>query len=418
MNSRRHFLKAMSSAGLIAFSSPRESHAREQDALAAARQMKNTIVKSIAVYVVKVNARGNWVFVQLTTHDGVVGIGEASHGGNDVSKTNVEQELQGFFELVKEQSPFAIGQYRQRGWQRARASRTSATAFSAIEQALWDIQGKTLGIPVHQLLGGKLRDNIKVYANINRGTNEKDEQGRRLASAFQRNAELAVGQGFKAIKMAPFDEMKPLPSTTGQIESDISHAIECLRAVRQTIGNDVDLLVDVHSHLNEALGIEVAKALEPLKLFWYEEAVNPQKFVKEAKAITEATVLTTAGGESVFGREGFAPLIESKAFDILMPDVKHCGGIQELKYIAAMAETAGLSVAPHNPSGPVASAASVAAVATIPNFSILELAYGEVPWRSSLIDPAEEFSNGFTRITDRPGFGISLNVKQLGKYKV
>jgi galactonate dehydratase len=372
----------------------------------------------IHVHIVKVNHRGNWIFVELLTNKGISGIGEGSHGASGTtteSKDLLYKYVNTFFSFVKNESPFLIEQYRQRAWIHAREGRNAATVFSAIEQALWDIQGKALGVPVHQLLGGKLMDKIRTYANINRATNEYDSSGRRTAAAFQRSAAIALQQGFTAIKMAPFDEMKKLPSTSSQIHADIDHAIACLEAVRKTIGTEVDLMVDVHSHLDEKLGIEVAKRVEPLNLYWFEEPVNPQKFVLETKAITNSTERTTAGGESIFGREGFTPLIQHKALDILMPDVKHCGGMLELKYIAAMAETAGLHVAPHNPSGPVATASSVHAVATIPNFKILEMAHGEVPWRSSLIQPEEQFENGFITVSNNPGIGITLNKKELSK---
>lgn len=373
------------------------------------------IITDIKIYTVKVNQRGNWIFVELKTNKGINGLGEASQGGAEGSKS-IQDEILAFFNLIKGGAAFDIENYRQRGWKRAQSGRVSSTAFSAIEHALWDIKGKALGVPVHQLLGGKIRDKIKAYANINRATNERDANGRRPAYAFQQNAELALKNGFKAIKMAPFDEMKPLPSTPQQITADIDHAVGCIEAVRKTIGNDIDLLVDVHSHLDRTLGIETAKRVEPFNLFWFEEAVNPSKYPEETKAITESTTKTTAGGESIFGREGFAPLINLKALDILMPDVKHCGGILELKYIAAMAETAGLSVAPHNPSGPIATAASVHAVSTIPNFAILEMAYGEVPWRSELVTPVEQFVDGYITVNDNPGLGYILNEKELVKH--
>lgn len=375
------------------------------------------VVTDVQVYILKVNQRGNWVFVELKTNKGITGLGEASHGiTNAESEQNLRQEVSSFFGFVKGESPFAIEQYRQRGWERARSGRSARTVFSAIEQALWDIHGKALGVPVHQLLGGKVRDRIRVYANINRATNERDANGRRPAAAFQKNAEAALKQGFKAIKMAPFDEMKALPSSPQQIRDDIDHAVHCLEVVRKTIGNEIDLLVDVHSHLDQSLGIEVAERVKPLNLFWFEEPVNPEKYVAETKAITDATSQVIAGGESIFGREGFAPLISSKALDILMPDVKHCGGILELKYIAAMAETAGLLVAPHNPSGPVATAASIQAVAAIQNFSILEMAHGEVPWRSDLTIPSEQFVDGYVTVSDRPGLGFGLNYKEVTKH--
>ncbi len=403
--SRRSFLKKSSLAAFIpsALHSPFWSDALQKEA--------KLIVTDLKIHVVKVNQRGNWIFIELMTNRGITGLGEASHGapGTAEGLQRMQKELSAFFEMMKGEPSFSIEQYRQRGWKNAQTGLAASTAFSAIEQAMWDINGKALGVPVYQMLGGKVREKIKCYANINRATKEKDAQGRRTASAFQKSAELALQQGFKAIKMAPFDEMKPLPSTPTQIKSDIDHAIHCLEAVRKTIGNDIDLLVDVHSHLDETLGIEVAQRVEPLNLFWLEEPVDPEKFVHETKAITDSTTKTTAGGEYIFGREGFAPLIDAEALDILMPDVKFCGGILELKYIAAMAETAGVQIAPHNPSGPIATAASVHAIAGIPNLSILEMAYGEVPWRENLVSPAEEFTDGYTPITDQPGLGYQLN---------
>jgi galactonate dehydratase len=418
--SRRNFLKSTYLGALIPLSMTTASKAgAKENNLLEIHKDTSLVITDINVHVVKVNQRGNWVIVELKTNKGITGLGEASHGTVGTTgdgQQSIQKELADFFELVKGTSSFSVEQYRQRGWAQAQAGRTSHTAFSAIEQALWDINGKALGVPVYQLLGGKIRDKVKAYANINRATNEKDANGRRPASAFQQNAELALKQGFSAIKMAPFDEMKALPSTPQQIQADVDHAILCIEAVRKTIGNTIDLLVDVHSHLDQALGIEVAKRVEPLNLFWFEEPVNPEKFVKETKAITDSTSTTTAGGESIFGREGFAPLIQAKALDILMPDVKHCGGILELKYIAAMAETAGLKVAPHNPSGPIATAASVQAVATIPNFAILEVAYGEVPWRSLLTTPEEQFVDGYVTISDQPGFGFQLNKTEVAKH--
>ncbi len=420
-SSRRKFIKGSVLTSLLGALAPVTSLASGKKSFERSLHFEESklIVTDVQVHIVKVNHRGNWVFVELKTNKGITGVGEASHGvigSTAEGQQKIQNEVASFFELVKDESPFLIEQYRQRGWQRARSGRSERTVFSAIEQALWDIQGKSLGVPVHQLLGGKVRDRIRAYANINRATNEKDANGRRPAAAFQKNAEVAVEQGFTAIKMAPFDEMKALPSTPEQIKQDIDHAIGCIEAVRKTVGDKIDLLVDVHSHLDESLGIEVAKRVEPLNLFWFEEPVNPEKYVAETKAISDSTTKATAGGESIFGREGFAELIRDKALDILMPDVKHCGGILELKYIAAMAETAGLQVAPHNPSGPIATAASVQVVATIPNFIILEMAYGEVPWRGELISPAEQFTDGYITVSDRPGLGFELNHKEVLKH--
>ena len=379
-------------------------------------------ITEIVVHTVKVNQRGNWYFVELQTNKGISGLGEASHGFT-ASTTNGEalltSEIASCFELIKGESPFSVELFRQRGLQRAQASgRTAVTAFSSIEQALWDLAGKALDVPTYELLGGKLRDKIKVYANINRATNERDDQGRRLISSFQHNAELALKSGFKAVKLAPFDDMKPLKTATPQqIEADINYAIACTEAVRQTIGDSVDLLIDVHSHLNRSLAIDTAKRLEKTKLYWFEEAVDPQTQLDDTKAITDAIQQPVAGGESIAGRAGFAPLINSKALDIIMPDVKHCGGIQECRYIAALAEAAGgINVAPHNPSGPISTAASVQVCAGMPNFSILEFAYGEVPWRADLVNPSEQFQDGYLPVPQGAGFGYTLNRAVINKH--
>ncbi|TLU99541.1 mandelate racemase/muconate lactonizing enzyme family protein [Dyadobacter luticola] len=380
------------------------------------------VVTDLQIHEVKVNARGNWHFVELKTNKGLTGLGEASHGfAVKEGPAQLHSDLSRIFELVKGESPFNIEQFRQRGLkQAAEKGKLSITAFSAIEHALWDLKGKALGVPVYDLLGGKLHDKLKVYANINRATNARDAHGRRLIPDFQRNAENALKTGFKAVKLAPFDDMKALKaSNPTQIASDIHYAIETVEAVRTTIGKDIDLLIDLHSHLDRELAIKTAKRLEGVNLYWYEEAVDPEQFPEDTKAITDAISQKSAGGEAIFGRKGFDKLIANRAFDIIMPDVKHCGGIQELRFIAALAEsTENISIAPHNPSGPVSTAASVQVCASIPNFSILEYAFGEVPWRAELLSPVEHFDQGYIHVPDAPGLGHAFNAEVLKKYHV
>lgn len=155
---------------------------------------------------------------------------------------------------------------------------------------------------MYELLGGKLRNELKVYANINRATNERDANGRRLIPAFQANAEQALKSGFKAVKLAPFDDMKPLKtSDQRQIGEDIDYAVNCIEAVRNTIGPETDLLIDVHSHLNRELAISTAKRLEKANLYWFEEPIDPQQFPAETREITEAIQQTSAGGNPFSG---------------------------------------------------------------------------------------------------------------------
>ena len=163
--------------------------------------------------------------------------------------------------------------------------------------------------------------------------------------------------------------------------------------------------------------INIAKELKAANLSWYEEPIAPTQ-VENTKLIHDAITQTLAGGEFLFGIDGFKPLCEINAVDIIMPDVKHCGGMWEATKISALAETFGVKVSPHNPSGPISTAASVALCAAIPNFDILEYQWGEQPWRSSLVVPTEQFTNGTIMVSTEPGYGISLNQQVLEEHRL
>ena len=378
---------------------------------AAAKSVPPLKITGIEIFVVKVNARGDWVFVRLKTDKGVTGLGEASQGGGFTRASGdrnaaMQKALGEFFELARDQSPFEIQRYRERGRLKARAGgRLTVTAFCALEQAMWDVAGRALGAPVYALLGGKLRDELEVYANINRATNVD-----RSPEAFAANARRAVDEGFRAIKAAVFDDFPPLTSPQPVLDKSKELGIARVEAIRKAIGPEVKLMIDAHSHFDVPLAVEVAKRLEPANLFFYEEPVNPERLAETVK-IRSAIKQTMAGGEVLFGVEGFAPLCRNRALDVIMPDVKHCGGILEARKIAVVAEVDQVKLSPHNPSGPVAMAASVQLCAGIPNFLILEYAWGEAPWRPELIDPPERFVAGKIRVPDGPGFGVELNEK-------
>jgi len=278
----------------------------------------------------------------------------------------------------------------------------SATAFSAIEQAMWDLAGRALGVPTYTLFGGKVRDSMPVYANINRATNPRTPDG--FAAAARR----AVGDGFRAIKAAPFDGF-PAPGSPGsQIDAAVDAGIAAVVAMRAAVGPEVDIMVDCHSFFDVDRAVAVARRLEPQRLTWYEEPVAPER-VEDTLAIKRRIRQPMSGGEVLFGVAGFAPLVQRHAVDVIMPDVKHCGGLLELTRIAAAADAEGVTVSPHNPSGPISMAASVQVAAGMRNFNVLELQYGEVAWRGELLTPPERFVNGRITVSDRPGFGITLN---------
>ena len=280
----------------------------------------------------------------------------------------------------------------------------SATAYSAIEQALWDLAGQALEIPAYDLFGGKVRDRLPVYANINRATTLRTPEG------FAATAKKAVQDGFRAIKGAPFDGFPKPGASQAEIRSAVDLGIACVAAMREAAGPDVEVMVDCHSFFDVPLAQSVAERLERYNLAWYEEPVAPER-IEETLQIHRSIRQPMAGGELLFGIKGFEPLCRSHAVNVIMPDVKHCGGLLEMTRIAAMAHADGVSVAPHNPSGPVSTAANVQIAAGMVNFRLLELQWGEIGWRSELIVPEERFERGSIQVPERPGFGIRLNDK-------
>ena len=191
-----------------------------------------------------------------------------------------------------------------------------------------------------------------------------------------------------------------------------------MEAIRKAAGPQVEVYIDCHSFFDIPLAIEVAKRLEPTNLGWYEEPVPPER-TAETIAIKKGIRQRMSGGEILFGMEGFRALCEQKAVDVIMPDVKHCGGLQEARNIAALANLhGGIEVSPHNPAGPVSTAASAQLCAGIPNFKVLEYQWGEVEWRHELVTPAEVFRGGQIQVSDRPGFGIELNDKSIRAHSV
>jgi galactonate dehydratase len=376
-------------------------------AFAADTRPPKVTISGLEIFRVHVNRRGDWVIARLQTSAGVTGIGDASQSGNDESMIRFMRQ---FFEAMRGRSVYDIEYLRGMGMKEAERSKLpAAVAMSALEQCLWDIRGKVVGEPVYQLLGGRVQPRIRLYANINRSTEPRTPDG------FAEMAGRALAAGFDAVKLAPFDEM-PRNLANGDIIEDFTkRGIACAQAVRRKIGPERDLLIDVHSHLDLRRGLELARRMEPLNLFWIEE-VTPAEPIENLAAINREAKAPTAGGESILGVKGFYPYIRGQAVDIVMPDPKYCGGVLELKKIAAIAEGAGLQVSPHGPASPVGTMAAAHVSATLPNFLILEYSYGEVPWRAEFIDPPETILDSALTLSERPGFGIALNERMAKKY--
>lgn len=355
-------------------------------------------ITNITPLVVQVNRRGDWVFVQIETDAGITGVGEASHSSNDALCLTV---LAQFATQLKGKDPLQIASIRQ-SLRKSDGGRVYNTALSAVEQALWDILGQYLEVPVHVLFGGAMRDRIRLYANINRHVNDRTPEG------FARAAVQAAEQGFTAIKLAPFDELRPGDHIRTGPKATWRPGVERVRAVRRAIGDSVELAVDCHSRMDRAEALVIAEELADCNLFWFEEPVHHTQ-PEDLRLITETVSMPTASAESIFGIEGFRPFLTQRTVDAIMPDVKHCGGILELTEIAAAARMNRVLVAPHNPAGPLSTAATAQVASTWSNFYILEYAWGEVDWRADLLDPVERIEDGYLVLSHEPGLGHRLN---------
>lgn len=364
-------------------------------------------ITDIEPVVIHVNHRGDWIHILVHTDQGITGLGEASHSSNDAL----------LLDLLAHIKPSLIGESAiniHALWQKMASlqmGRIGQTLLSAIEMALWDAFGQWVGQPIHGLLGGALRKKIRLYANINRHVQDRSPAG------FAAAAAQAVDEGFTAIKLAPFDELRPRNHIRTGPKATWRNGVERVRAVREAIGDEVELAIDCHSRMEQSEAIIVGQELADCNLFWYEEPVH-KTMHNELAAVTQAVPQTTASAESIFAVEGFRPFLERHLVDVLMPDVKHVGGLQETKNVAEAARASGLLIAPHNPSGPVASVASGQICATLRNFYILEYAWGEVDWRAQLLEPAERIEDGHLIVSDEPGLGHRLNPDLVHEHRV
>ena len=345
--------------------------------------------------------------VVVETDAGITGVGEASHSSNDaLCVAAVDQ----FGQALEGEDPRQIARIRQM-LRHKNGGRAYNTALSGLEQALWDVLAQSLGVPLHVLFGGAVRDRLRLYANINRHVRDRSPDG------FAQAARQAADEGFTAIKMAPFDEMRhPYRYRTGP-RADWRPGVERVRAVRKAIGDEVELAVDCHSRMEVSEAVVVGLELAELNLFWYEEPVaytDPEGLAAVAGRVPQPI----ASAESVFGIEDFRPFTAERCVDVIMPDVKHCGGILELNEIAAAARMRQVLVAPHNPAGPLSTAATAQAAVTWPNFYILEFAWGEVDWRSELLSPPERIEEGHLVLSQEPGTGHRLNPKTVEAHHV
>jgi galactonate dehydratase len=338
--------------------------------------------------------RTNLVFLKVYTDDGIDGVGEATL---EWKTETVVAALNELARVVVGKNPFQteaiIEQlHRDSYW---RTGAVFRSALGALEAALLDIKGKALGVPVYELLGGKQRDKVKCYAN-------HWFFGAMTPAEFHAKAKAAVAMGYRALKWDPF-EATYLEMDRAQRARTIAN----VEAVRDAVGPDVDLMLDVHGRLNVPTSIAMCRELARFDLAWIEEPTPPESIDALAEVRAKSPV-PIAAGERLFEPERFLELINKRAADILQPDVCHLGGMLETKKVAGLAHMRFLPVAPHNPTGPVMNAMTLHLAAAIPNFMIFETVSMDVPWRKELVRESLAFEDGELVVPTAPGLGVEL----------
>ena len=346
--------------------------------------------------------RTNWVFVKVITDSGLYGVGEATLEYREPTVVQAIKELERY--LVGKDphniEAFWHDTYRDAYW---RGGVVLMSALAGVEMALWDIKGKDLGVPVYQLLGGKVRDSVKCYANAWFAGAKKPEE-------FAQKAKIAVKNGFSGLKWDPFGKE--------YLNIDPKHlndALDCIAAVKDAVGDQVHLIIEGHGRFNVPTAVRIGNALEKFGILWFEEPIPPDD--KKGIAWVRSKIATpVSGGERLYSRFEYADYLRMECADFWQPDVSHAGGITEVRKIAAMAESHYIPVCPHNPSGPVANAATLQLAACIPNFYLLETMANDIPWRADVSTEKVKFENSEMFIPDLPGLGIDINEEEIAKH--
>ena len=329
-----------------------------------------------------------WLFLKIHTNAGITGLGEPVVEGRARTVATAIEELAPYL-IGKDPRP--VGHHWQAMYRHAfyRGGPVLSSAISGVDQALWDIKGKALGVPVYELLGGPTRTRVRVYAHA--GTVEKVRQRK--------------SEGFTAFKTGPFKER---PARIIENKAFVDKVAQRFAELRAAVGDECDIGIDFHGAISQQTARLLIKGLEPLQPMFIEEPVNCQE-VEVMADIARSTHLPIATGERIFTKWGFREILEKKAATILQPDLCHAGGITECRLIAGMAEAFYAVIAPHNPLGPISLAAGLNLAAAIPNFLCQE----QVSLGDGYIKKPFQVREGFIDIPTGPGLGVELDENAL-----
>ncbi|MBI82872.1 MAG: mandelate racemase [Planctomycetaceae bacterium] len=354
-----------------------------------------------------------WTFVTIETDEGLSGWGEASstpRNGSLLTGFGVQQAR----EALIGEDPADV----ERLWQKLFRRYTylgsrgfASTVISGIDIALWDLKGKSLGRPVYDLLGGKMRPDVRLYANGWFGGCSNPAQ-------YAEAAKGVIASGHDALKLDPFLEMQPFHTMyqDGQISAEgENQGSDIVSAIREAVGPDVEILIDAHGNFNVPVSVRLANRLyDESKIGWFEEPVPPEglQALKSARDQVRAPICV---GERLFTRWEFVPVLEGGLADYIMPDVVWTGGISELKKIATMAEAYYVPISPHNAQGPGQILAGAHVSLSVPNFYRLEHAVEFIPGYNAFLQEPLQFTGNRLVLNDRPGLGIDLDMDRVKK---
>jgi galactonate dehydratase len=365
-------------------------------------------IADIKTVVVNAEMR-NWVFTKVETDvPGLFGWGEAS----------LEWKTRSLLGTIEDMTQMVLGEdprniehiyqkmYRQSFW---RMGVIGMSAISSIEQALWDIAGKDLGVPVHRLLGGKVRDKVRMYTHLG-GGNMKAVYETFEVEPLIELAQQCVANGYTAIKVVfvPYSEPLEGPAT-------VKRFANMFGKLREAMGDQIDIMVDFHGRTYPGMAIQYINAIEEYRPYFCEEPVPPEN-VPALLEVRQSTRVPIATGERLVSRHQFREVFEQRACHVIQPDLCHCGGLLEAKKIAAMAEMYQMGVAPHNPLGPVANAAALHFALSTPNFLIQEDMLTDVPWRWDVVKSDLQTKDGYWLPCETPGLGIEVDEKAAAKH--
>jgi galactonate dehydratase len=358
----------------------------------------------------------NWTILKIYTDEGYTGVGEST---NWPGSPIIEAATRHVGERIVGLDPFRqryiwTKLYRDLNWVGPYGA--SLCAISGVDMALLDLKAKVLGVPCYELLGGAVRTEIPLYANywFTEGEHDPDD--------YARQARAVKEAGFGGLKFDPFAHVdylygEDLNTTLDLSPKEQDRAVEVTTAVRETVGPEMDMMIETHAMLNRHTAIQMAQRLAPLGITWYEEPNGPEN-VDSLKTFRERLPddVPVTVGERHYTRSDFRPVLENQICDVIMPDITRTGGPTELERIASMAETYDTLIAPHNPNGPLSTLASAHVCAALPNLFRLEFMFNDVPWRDAVISEPLDVQDGTLHVPDAPGLGVDLMEEEIEKH--